>query len=1020
MKNKLNSILHCFYWFSNIILLFITYGWILPANGTQLITDTLAGQCPIEFLITYLVLLVIPPTFIAIGWINFRQKPQQLIRLFYGAELPLFLLCLFRLFGLRELTPASSFVLGILFVGIAAFLAEMIWGYAEGNRFFSWVEMTSHSILISLSYYVRFVLILYAIPVAFLMAFTFIDFGFARNVYSTPFYFNSPLLLVMGWLLTKLYIQSSRRILVAHTLQYGRKRTIFGFITVLTAAVIFLLFSYQQQPQIEAFNLLQPNHGKSVSVQSHQQELLAKSEDIRAGLLNAYLYPYRYIGLNNDFLWNLLMFPFLYNGSNSDEVSVARYSYFNFFDRPIEKAEKATIVRAIQSTANRNGVAEKLRDLDQVDVWKNVWLHSQAVTIQPQGDWADIEIHEVYENQTVNQQEISYTFSLPESAVITGVWLGETEDKSKRFPFIVSPRRAAEKVYQAEVQRRLDPALVEQIGPSKYRLRVYPIPPQLQPWEQQNSLKRATQMHLWLTYKVMQQEEGWALPKLEEKSNIYWNGETKRIRNGQDIKLAENKWLEAFLPASKPMQTQEHQVNLAEGYRVSAKPLTAQDYVLPKGKRLAVILDTSRSMVSHTKAVTETFNWLKEHGFADNVFDNNDADLYLSATLDAQPSRIDDIGKFNSEKMMFYGVIDFKEMLQQFLKLQGNTRYDGILLVTDTDSYDLYDDGGHLVRTNSGLYELVFEDSKAISVMPLAPLWIVHLGGLPDTFDDKIWKLIQHSGGGLSATLPEVMQQMGTQAALGSSVVNVVDGYAWFVEKASGEVTNSKNFQPLAARQLILGLSREMDLSQLSALDRLHEIAKNYKIVTPYSSMIVLVNEQQRQALKQAETESDRFGYLVQNSNNSLSQPNSSPQSFNPPSISLNLGGGFFNQANKGKQAEGKQYISSINKAQQAYYTENGKFTDSWEELGVGIRTETAIYKYVIRVTERAAFSFAIPKNPAVKAYIGGVGLVSPLQGGDFTSQVVVCEATFGQNILQAPRILANEVVCGAGTQTLR
>jgi len=1011
MKNKLNSILHCFYWFSNIILLFITYGWILPANGTQLITDTLAGQCPIEFLITYLVLLVISPISIVIGWINFRKQPQQLIRLLYGVELPLFLLCLFRLFGLRELTPVSSFVLGTLFVGIAAFLAEMIWGYAEANRLFSWVQMGSHSLLISLSYYVRFVLILYAIPVAFLMAFTFIDFGFARNVYSTPFYFNSPLLLVMGWLLTKLYIQSSRRILVAHTLQYGRKRTIFGFITLLTAAVVFLLFSYQQQPQIEAFNLLQPNYSKSDSVQSHRQELLDKSEDIRAGLLNAYLYPYRYIGLNNDFLWNLLMFPFLYNDSNSDAVSFAAFSYFNFFDQPIEKAEKATIVRAIQSTANRNGVAEKLRDLDQVDVWKNVWLHSQAVTIQPQGDWADIEIHEVYENQTVNQQEISYTFSLPESAVITGVWLGETEDKSKRFPFIVSPRRAAEKVYQAEVQRRLDPALVEQIGPSKYRLRVYPIPPQLQP----------SQMHLWLTYKVMQKEDGWALPKLAEKSNIYWNGETKRIRNGQDINLAENEWLEAFLPASKPLQIQEHQVNLAEGYRVSSKPLTAQDYVLPKGKRLAVILDTSRSMASHTKAVAETFNWLKEHGFADSIIDNNDADLYLSATQDAQPSRLDDLRQFNSEKMMFYGVIDFCKMLQQFLKLQGNTRYDGILLVTDTGSYDFYDDGGHLVKTNSGLYELVFEDSKPISVMPPAPLWIVHLGGLPTTFDDKIWKLIQNSGGGLSATLPEVIQRMGTQAALGSSVVNVVDGYAWFVEKASGEVTNSENFQSLAAKQLILGLSREMDLSQLSAVDRLHKIAKNYQIVSPYSSMIVLVNEQQRKALKQAEIESDRFGYLVQNSNNSLSQPNSSPQSFNLPSISLNLGGGFLSQANKAKQAEGKQYTSSINKAQQAYYTENGKFTESWGELGVGIRTETANYKYVIRVTERAAFSFAIPKNPAVKAYIGGVGLVSPLEGGDFTSQAVVCEAeTAGQYILQAPRILANEVVCGEGTQGLR
>ncbi|MGA9380681.1 MAG: type IV pilin-like G/H family protein, partial [Phormidium sp.] len=126
-------------------------------------------------------------------------------------------------------------------------------------------------------------------------------------------------------------------------------------------------------------------------------------------------------------------------------------------------------------------------------------------------------------------------------------------------------------------------------------------------------------------------------------------------------------------------------------------------------------------------------------------------------------------------------------------------------------------------------------------------------------------------------------------------------------------------------------------------------------------------------------------------------------------------------QANKAKQAEGKQYTSSINKTQQAYYTENGKFTESWEELGVGIRTETAMYKYVIRVTERAAFSFAIPKNPAVKAYIGGVVLVSPLEGGDFTPQAVVCEAeTAGQYILQTPKILANEFICGGGTKGLR
>ena len=37
------------------------------------------------------------------------------------------------------------------------------------------------------------------------------------------------------------------------------------------------------------------------------------------------------------------------------------------------------------------------------------------------GDTIELELHEVYENQTANQQEVVYYFSLPESAVITGL-----------------------------------------------------------------------------------------------------------------------------------------------------------------------------------------------------------------------------------------------------------------------------------------------------------------------------------------------------------------------------------------------------------------------------------------------------------------------------------------------------------------------------------------------------------------------------------------------------------------------
>jgi hypothetical protein len=42
-------------------------------------------------------------------------------------------------------------------------------------------------------------------------------------------------------------------------------------------------------------------------------------------------------------------------------------------------------------------------------------------------------------------------------------------------------------------------------------------------------------------------------------------------------------------------------------------------------------------------------------------------------------------------------------------------------------------------------------------------------------------------------------------------------------------------------------------------LDAVHILAKRYNLVTPYSSMIVLVNDQQKQDLKDAEQGKDRF-----------------------------------------------------------------------------------------------------------------------------------------------------------------
>ena len=126
----------------------------------------------------------------------------------------------------------------------------------------------------------------------------------------------------------------------------------------------------------------------------------------------------------------------------------------------------------------------------------------------------------------------------------------------------------------------------------------------------------------------------------------------------------------------------------------------------------------------------------------------------------------------------------------------------------------------------------------------------------------------------------------------------------------------------------------------------------------------------------------------------------------------------FLSQACKGKQAEGKQFTSAVNKAQQAYYTENKLFVTgavdaAFTSLGVGIKTQTANYKYSISCdTKNLVSVLATPISPALKGYAGTVGLVG--SGVDKTSQAIVCEAnSAGTTTPAGGKISASGVVCG-------
>jgi putative PEP-CTERM system integral membrane protein len=901
-----------FFWISNLCFLLIAYVGILPYLGRSFFPDLIAGDLPFDIFLPFLGLIGTPTVSTVSRGISklTRNKlevnelksspdheirvselfetssplakqimkpsrPQEpslpLMKLFFGIEAPLLLLCLLRLFWLHELTPATTLIFLTVLVCVASYTYEGLQPEQSKSAGMAWLQMAGHSLMLLVGLYLGVLWLFYLIPGIF--------WGCTISVYSLIFAPLIPLaitalaLLIMPVGLVIAYTQAWRGFYRKFAIRHGVLRARGVTIAVLGAWAIAFA-TIQIQPQNQAFALLNQANGDP----GNRQELLKKSGEIRDGLLNAYLSRYRYPNLIEedrtisnlyDFLrlpsefidrvqdaYNILISPFVYKGSIKDSIE-AETLYAQFFDRPILRAELPAIQQAINATFDRSQAKAGLLSVNQ----KKVWLSQQEVSVKEHGDWADVELHEVYANRTSDRQEIFYAFSLPESAVLTGVWLGDTDNRSDSFPFQVSTRGAAQKVYNAEVQKRVDPALLEQVGPSSYRLRVFPILPDFA----RNASGKQPVMHMWMTYKVMNKTNGWPLPQLAERRNVFWNKQTKRTFNGQNIPFKEDSWFqpEPTLTASKQIQPQSHQVNLPSGERLIAKPLSEQDYHLPKGKRFAVVLDSSRSMGK--KPALTALNWLKQ-----NIEKDNDLDLYVTASAGAKPQRIDnlaDLSKFSENS--FYGLLRPQEILQQFHQLRGDTPYDAVVVLTDEGNYELTDEKAAI-------------PSRMLTAAKLpAPLWMVHLGqGLPAAYDDATLEAIQSSGGGVSTGVEEVMRRIATQSALAPAVKNVVDGYTWSradVTPAASSTPQAPNteeasFIPLAARQLVRELSQSSNgEKQLLELDAIHALAKRYNIVTSYSSMIVLVNDEQKAALKNAEKQSDRFNRTVED--NQLPQP---------------------------------------------------------------------------------------------------------------------------------------------------
>ncbi|MEG3841307.1 type IV pilin-like G/H family protein [Microcoleus sp. herbarium14] len=120
----------------------------------------------------------------------------------------------------------------------------------------------------------------------------------------------------------------------------------------------------------------------------------------------------------------------------------------------------------------------------------------------------------------------------------------------------------------------------------------------------------------------------------------------------------------------------------------------------------------------------------------------------------------------------------------------------------------------------------------------------------------------------------------------------------------------------------------------------------------------------------------------------------------------------FINDIILDMPSEAKEYLSSMNREQKVYFGQKSAFATSIDALEIGIKTETANYKYSTRATKTASFNYAIAKEKNLKSYVGGVFIV-PAK----TTNSILCEADDRGTIEPAEPIYKNgKVICGKGT----
>ena len=125
------------------------------------------------------------------------------------------------------------------------------------------------------------------------------------------------------------------------------------------------------------------------------------------------------------------------------------------------------------------------------------------------------------------------------------------------------------------------------------------------------------------------------------------------------------------------------------------------------------------------------------------------------------------------------------------------------------------------------------------------------------------------------------------------------------------------------------------------------------------------------------------------------------------------------------RQNEGKAYIGSMNRAQQAFFEKNNKLTTNIKELELGTKSEMDdyVYKIVLQSNPQSVMNIGQAKRRGMKSYVGLVYVVK-VEGEDITIAELCETKKYLTQLPKMPKLAedaskSEDIKCPSGFESL-